>query len=37
MGKDAPPSILYTPEPTKTKKRDPEFSIGKSSRFHILE
>lgn len=35
MGKDAPPSIIYTPEIGKTKRADPLFSIGKSPRFHL--
>eukprot|EP00347_Sterkiella_histriomuscorum_P004703 403359433 len=35
MGRDAPSSILYTPEPSKNKKQEPMFSIGKSPRFHV--
>lgn len=35
MGRDSPPSILYQPEISTTKRSDPLFSIGKSHRFQI--
>lgn len=35
MGRDSPPSVLYNPDTSNTKRADPLFSIGKSPRFHI--
>jgi hypothetical protein len=35
IGRDSPPCVTYTPETVIVRRADPNFSVGKSPRFHL--